>query len=465
VILFRTLADLASRAGISLRAGKTFGGKRDLYTALGYQPTLICTDYRARYARGGIAARVVDAFPKATWRGGAELIEDEDPEVLTAFEEEWNNLSTSLQIWPLLSRTDILAGIGRYAGLLLGVPGDLGAPATTGPLAFLAPYSEDELTVEKLEEDVASPRFGLPLLYKLSRKSIVTSGSISKLIHWSRIIHVADNILDDPVYGAARMERVWNYLDDLDKVTGGGSEAYWRRVHMGYFFNVDPTTEITDAQITAMKEQAENFAHGMQRTLAMRGAEIEALSSEVANFSNQVASIVSLISGATEIPQRILLGSERGELASTQDKENWDTRVSDRRRDFAEPVVRTLVARLQDLNVLSAAKFEIRWPVIAEMNPEQQASVAEKLAGLNDKIGDTVITAAEIRDHILGLEKLDEEEKDPGVPVVKPPTGEEEEEETPPAERQRTAESPKAPNAAGRPYERWRIVRGRGSRG
>ena len=83
----RALAsDLASRAGLASLAGLTFGGARDLYQALGYQRKLLPQDYRDRYKRNGIAARVVEAFPKATWRGGAELIEDEDPTETTDFE-------------------------------------------------------------------------------------------------------------------------------------------------------------------------------------------------------------------------------------------------------------------------------------------------------------------------------------------------------------------------------------------
>ena len=63
----KTYAQLLSRVTMT-RAGITFAGKRDLYETLGYRRDLRYEDYYERYLRGGIAARVIDAFPASTWR-------------------------------------------------------------------------------------------------------------------------------------------------------------------------------------------------------------------------------------------------------------------------------------------------------------------------------------------------------------------------------------------------------------
>jgi hypothetical protein len=63
-------------------ASVTFGGKRNVmlnFRTLGYKERLYVEDYRARFARNEVANRVVKALPKATWKGGADIIEDEDP--------------------------------------------------------------------------------------------------------------------------------------------------------------------------------------------------------------------------------------------------------------------------------------------------------------------------------------------------------------------------------------------------
>ena len=411
-------SSLVERAGLAGTAGLTFGGKRDLFNVLGYKRDLLVQDYRDRFARGDIAARIVEAYPKATWRGGAEIVEDEDPDVSTEFEEQWESLEERLGVWALLSRTDVLAGLGHYAVLLVGAPGKLETPlpsiASVDDIAYLAPYCEDEAEVDQVDLDSTSVRFGLPVTYTISRKAKIGKNSkvFTAKVHYTRLLHIADGLLDDRVYGTPRLEKVWNRLDDLDKVVGGGSEAFWTRVHQGMIFNIDPNVKIDQPQIDKLKEEAEEFAHQMRRTLAARGFSVDTTKSDVANFKAQLEAIISVISGATGIPQRILLGSERGELASTQDKENWDERVSDRRREYAEPIVRALIKILQDTGALAETPdgYEIRWPELKALTEDQQATVADKWSKLNKQAGGLVVLPEEIRDRVLGLEALDPEQ-------------------------------------------------------
>jgi hypothetical protein len=427
--VFRAASELIGRARTAMMAGITFGGDRDIYTALGYQRTLGPSDYRDRYRRNGIAARVVEAKPEATWRGGAELVEDEDPESVTEFEGEWDALQERLHVWPTLSRLDILAGLGEYAVLLVGAPGDLATPmpkligGQEGVL-YLAPYSQQDVSVTTWEEDTENPRYGLPLTYAMRRTSARNRKPGGQTVHWTRVLHVADGILDDRTCGAPRLERVWNDVDNLEKVAGGGSEAFWRRVHRGMQFDIDQAATVDQAAIDAAKEQIVEYENGLRRILTTRGIDIKELGGDVSNIGPNVTSIISLISGATGIPQRVLLGSERGELASTQDRENWAERVKDRRDSFAEPqVVRPLVRMLQDAGALPATPdgYDVRWPDLDELGEQTRAEVAERWAGLNQKAGDVVVTSAEIRDRVLKLDRLTPEQVDEAVVRVPPP--------------------------------------------
>ena len=62
---------------------------------------------------------------------------------------------------------------------------------------------------------------------------------------------------------------------------------------------------------------------------------------------------MKLISAASGIPLRIMTGSERGELASTQDDGNWASRIEERQLHFAEPMIlRPLIDRLIELRAL-----------------------------------------------------------------------------------------------------------------
>jgi hypothetical protein len=434
----RTLANLRTLSTVLQQrnifagdAGLTFNGSRDLYRALGYKRVLLPRDYRSRYLRNGIAARIVEAAPKSTWRAGGELVEDEDPDTLTAFEEAWDELNKRLKIWSVFQRTDILCGMGRYAIIVLGAPDDMNAELKKlrpEELMYLSPFSEEDALITRFETDVASPRFGLPVEYML-RRTHISMASIQppalmpgRPIHWSRVMHVADGLLDDHVYGVPRLERIWNLLDDLEKVVGGGAEAFWKRADAGMQLKLDPTVRADPKDLDAVKQQIEEYTDGLRRVLTTRGVDITPLSSNVADFSSPVKAIMDQISASTGIPSRILTGSERGELASTQDRANWEERVADRRYEFAGPqVVRPFIDRMIELGVLPEPKtYEVRWPDIRNFNDDERAAIAAKWAEINSKFGGVVVLANEIRDRVLGMQPLTPAELAPPAPPVDP---------------------------------------------
>jgi hypothetical protein len=412
---FRGLASMISgRASIASKAGLTFGNERDLFSALGYKRDLDIEDYFERFKRNAIAGRIVEALPKATWRGEIQVIEDEDPDTVTPFEEEWQKLEDRLNVWAVFLRADILAGIGRFAVVLIGAPGEFEEPldslGSVDDILYLTPFSENDVSVKALVEETDDSRFGLPELYKFKRIS-----KTERLVHWTRVLHVADGILDEQLYGEPRLRRCWNLLDDLEKVTGSGAEAFWLRAHQGYQVDVDPEAEMQPADYDDLQNEVESFVHGLKRFVRTRGVDMTVLGSDVANFANQADSILTQISGGTGIPKRILTGSEMGELASSQDKTNWDERVSDRRDQYAAPqVVGPFVNHLIELGALPEVEsFEVRWPMTSSMDEEERAGVADKLSGLNKKMNDTVITASEIRERVLELPPIEEVEDDP----------------------------------------------------
>lgn len=482
---FRTLASqLVNRARLANVAGRTFNGKRDIYKALGYQRELFPVDYRSRFTRNAIANRVVKAPALATWHGQAEVLEEEDPSKdLTQFEAAWQDLEMRLNMWSMFRRTDILAGINRFAVLLMGLPGDMITPIVSidpetnemvapvrltaaqisgldsrsqprfdgklsdeqqmrlaagaapqfprfegsAALKYVRPYSEEDAKVFKFDLDPMSPRFGQPLFYNLTRTTMLSpestnSNVIAKVVHWSRLNHVADGLLDDLVYGEPRLQCVWNLIDDLEKVEGAGSEAFWRRVDRGIQFDLDPTLEF-DAEETkpdaadptsnaAVKKQIEEMEHGLRNYLFTRGVKVKEMSSNVANFAQNCASIISMISAGTGIPQRLLMGSERGELSSSQDKEEWNERIHSRREEFAGPhIVRPFIDRMIAIGVLPKPEqdYWVRWPSIAQMTETQRATLAQQYIALNKE--DTIVTRDEIRDVILGLPPMTEEQE------------------------------------------------------
>lgn len=414
---------LDGRALLASYLGQSFGGRRDTYQALGYPPAgrdIGIARYRERYERGGIASRIVEAYPRATWSDGAYIQDDPDPEVQTPFEAAFVELAARLDLWSRLMRADILAGIGHYAILLIGAGDDdlsapLPKPLPASRIPHLTPYPEDRAAINGLVKVASDPRFGLPDSYRVTHGS----GTVSARVHWSRVLHIAEGCLTDDVYGRPRLRPVWNYLEDLDKVVGGGSEASWMRADPGTQVNLDPDYDFDEASLADLETQLEKFRHGHIRHLLTKAVTMQQFATQVAAFGDNADTIMDLISGTTGIPKRILLGSERGELASEQDRDNWSDRVDERRRETGTPLVRSLVDRLIAHGALPEPRegeYEVVWPQQEEASDTDKAELVLSYAQANKAMaesgGGLILSATEIRDIVYDLPPLDDVELD-----------------------------------------------------
>ena len=420
------------------QAGITFKGKRDTYEIFGYQRQITNKDYRDRYARGDIATRIVDCFPKACWRDGAKIQEDPDPKVSTDFEDAFISLNTRLHLWSTFERANILARLGTYSVLLIGSkdgrldqelpkgssPDDIifvtpfsggGGPAQRTPSGSSSSYMD--ATIQSFETDPSNPRFGLPLTYQLQRLD-VASPAMQKPVHWSRIIHVAEGTLDDEIYGQPCLENIWNRLDDWDKVMGGGAEAFFQRANAGLNLNLDKDVAIATTpdkeSEQALKDEFEDYSNNITRLLKTRGMDVKQLGSDVADFSKSADAIITAIAGAKGIPKRILTGSEMGQLASGQDRDNWDTQIQDYRTSFAGPrIVRQFIDRLIAYGYLpTPVQYEIVWPTVSNLTEDEKAQGAQKWAAVNQTAGRMVFSPDEIRYKWYGFEPVEESDRD-----------------------------------------------------
>lgn len=383
----------------------SFGTIRDTYTALGYPSRLSPKVYRDSYERDDIAARIVDAFPRATWSAGALIVEDEDPETETPFEKEVAVLYKRLDVWSSLMRADILSGLGEWSILWMVSDGQPNTPLRSNKVHYLAPVGQDKASIKSSEKDVSDPRFGLPVFYTVQ----TDAGSFD--VHWSRVLHVASGRLDSRVNGAPELMSVWNRLEDLRKVVGGGSEAAWRRMDPGTIFDLDKDAEIDAAEEADFEEQVDEFYHGMRRYILTRDLKPTPLIAPVHNFGPNVKSIVSLIAGAKGIPMQILLGSELGMASAKKDGENFDQRAAERQIMFAEPLVRELTDGFIAQGVLSepADGYIVVWPTTSDVDDTDKSLIVERLTRANkaqaDADGTIVISSSEIRQDILDKQK------------------------------------------------------------
>jgi hypothetical protein len=272
----------------------------------------------------------------------------------------------------------------------------------------------ENVNIDTYETDPKNERYGLPKQYKIKMRSgISTEATLQKSVHWTRIIHVAEDCLEDDINGTPQLEAVLNRLQDLELIAGGSAEMFWEGAFYGLNFKLSPDARLEPDMETKMKNEMEKFVHKVQRYIRTVGVDVQTLAPTVVDPSNHVSMLVDLIACAKGIPKRILLGSERGELASSQDEKAWMDNVDGRRREHCEPVIlRPFINRLITVGVLPEPKekYAVDWPDLMAPGEKDIAEVGEvrsrALANYVNAIGaETYVPREFFLKKMLGLKK------------------------------------------------------------
>ena len=404
--------------------GNISGTNRDYYTIFGYPKALSYTHLESMYMREGIAGRIVEAEPRATWTNPPELkaYNEEDvsrpKELPTEFTTAWNTLCTKFNLYEVITRADKLAGISPYAVLLLGFgdTDDLTQPLntqSTPELLYIQPYAAEHATIDKLVTDTTNPRYSLPEIYSL--KQMDTSGALTGLmgklnsgkslkVHASRIVHIAENTMSNDLIGNPRLSRAFNLLTDIMKVTGGSSEMFWLTANRGLHIDVDKDMALSQEDAENLTDEVEQYVDGLSRIIRTRGVKVDTLGGSSVDPRGTFGILVAQLSATSGIPQRILVGSEAGQLASAQDRANWATRIEERRELFAEPIIlNPLVTKFIEIGLLPDpnALIVYDWPDAFIQNPLERAQTAAQrgrtVSALQKSYEEPVITIEESR--------------------------------------------------------------------
>jgi uncharacterized protein len=385
--------------------GTSFAGARDYYDVLGYPKQLSIDAYWSKFERDPLGGRIVEFPPAETWRDTPTVKDGRDKDATddTPFAKAWADFAELRRVYHYCKRVDTLCGIGRFGVLLIGLAGDSNLEmdvtrvVSLDQILYLRPYGEPSVEVAEFENDPANPRFGLPRIYNLAvgdPNTTISGGatlpSQTVRVHASRVIHVAEGLLENEVYGMPRLQRVFNLLDDILKLVGGSAEASWLLMRKGFVLNIDPEAELTAEAKENIEQEFDEYEHGLRRFMKTRGVTVSDLGSEVVDPTGPFDVILSLISAATGIPQRILLGSERGELASSQDASNWAGHIASRQLNFAEPaILRPLIDRLVSWGALpkpTAKNYTVIWDPLFELNEQERAQIGATWADAIQKL-------------------------------------------------------------------------------
>ena len=412
----QVMSELVNRVNLANTLGKQYGTDRDIYTALGYPKDIEYDDYYTKYKRQDIAGAIIKRPVESTWKGEVNLSDSNQDD--DKFEIQWKSLMQDLKLKKKFIRTDKLACIGRYSCILLGFNDvvdaelDFQKPVVKGrnlKLIYLNVCAENNAVIKELETDSFNKRYGLPKFYTIT----ISSGendTKSITVHYSRIIHIIGKSIDDDIYGEPVLMRVWNRLMDLEKLNGGSAEMYWRGAYPGFTADVDKEYTAPADLATTLEDQIKQYEHNLTRVLVNEGVDIKALQQQVSSPKDAVDVQLQMISAETGIPKRILVGSERGELSSTQDKDSWTTLIQTRREEQAEEqIIKPFVETMMEYGILETKEeWRVEWSELNVMSDKDRAEIGKTRSETiknyaHEPMAPEVMPPAMFLKHILGL--------------------------------------------------------------
>lgn len=428
------------------------GAKHNHYVDFGY-PTLV--DFNLcyeTYTRNSIAKAAVTKTVAKTWESHPLLQEKArdagKPKPETRREALIRQWFDDLRFWQQLMECDRRALVGSYSGVILqmadGKNWDQPVGTVAGGLDGLVkviPAWEGQLSVSQWDEDQASRTYGEPLMYSFQEAAVGQQQKPrSVMIHRDRVVIWSE---DGTLNCRSALEAGINDLIDIEKVRGGGAEGFWKNAKSSPILETIPGASLTQMAtamgvkpedvVDKMNDQVEGWQQGFDKLLMLQGMTAKALAVTLPASPEQFYLIAVMgFAASFMIPMKILIGSQSGERASTEDAGEWARTNMARRMNIVIPAIMAVIRRLERFNILPKRDWHLDWADLTAANDDQKIDRVTKMTTANktqsDATGERVYTVEEIR-AIDGKEPLSEAD----AKVEKPDDGNDDPNKTDPA--------------------------------
>lgn len=283
------------------------------------------------------------------------------------------------------------------------------------------------------DEDPASDTYGMPLMYQFNEASLpgqTRRSGRSVRIHPDRvIIWSKDGTLDND----SALKPGYNDLLDAEKIKGAGGEGFWKNAKASPVLEADkdlniqrlagamgvPPAEVADK----INEQVSKYQSGFDSMLMLQGMQVKSVGVTLPSPEHFFGSTVQSFAASLSIPVKILLGSQTGERASTEDSAEWAETCMSRRERICLPLIRAFLTRLEKAGILPPKDWHIEWPDLTEATTQEKLARAKEMAGINQATSMEVFEPNEIRE-AAGYDEIDfpeeGEDDDPPEPEPKP---------------------------------------------
>ena len=384
-------------------------------------------DFYNLYKRNGLARAVVQRPVQKTWQSFPWLLERQEPHEETTDERRIRQALDRLSFWQKLSQADEKSRVGEYGALILRIADsknfDQPVQGVTGgldALVELIPVYEEQLQVSEWDTDQQSTTYGQPLMYQFNESAVESDPGKSRsfLVHPDRVHIWSDT---GGVHGESALEACLNALLDYEKVRGAGGAGFWKNAKAAPIFTADEGGVIaTSAQANGMTvpefldefdKQTDEYNRGFDTSLLLQAMKAQFPNISLPDPTPFLLGYIQEAASTIPIPTKILIGSQSGERASTEDANEWAETIKSRQEQETKPNAMRLIRKLMDFRIFPRHDYYLDFGDITESSMEEKVARAEKMANINKALmgtGEVAFTADEIRES-MGYEAADPE--------------------------------------------------------
>lgn len=391
------------------------GNKHNHYTDFGWPTEVTFEQLYDAYCRNSIARAAVKKTARKTWETYPllrEVTEEGEPE--TRLEADIRKRFEKLRLWQRMADADKRGMVGRYAGIILRFaddkrfkePVDRVSGGLEG-LVEIIPAWEGQLQVAEWDDDEQSETYGHPKMFNFNEAQVGSQAQgrnrsfevhPDRVIIWSETGDVHDRSLLEPGY---------NDLLTLEKIVGAGGEGFWKNAKSAPVLEVDPEARLSemasamgvpeDELVEALNTGVEDWQKGFDKLLMLQGMTAKTLGVTLPSPEHFYAAPLQNFAASVESPVKILVGMQTGERASKEDSDEWARTIMGRRNDWVIPGIMGFIDRLVRFGILPERDWWLQWADLTEADMADKIDRADKMAGVNQKMGVDVYLEDEIR--------------------------------------------------------------------
>lgn len=414
------------------------GMKHNHYADFGYPATVDFNLLHSFYTRNSLAKAAVDKTIRKTWQDPPWLLEkprdgsEGATKKETRLEKAIRQHFSKIRFWTKVMEADRRSLVGRYSGVILRVAD---GQDTSQPLAKVSggldalvdviPAWEGQLKVAKWDTDPKSETYGEPLMFEYdetttdsSGVSPASQGRARKLtVHPSRVVIWS---LDGTMDQDSALKAGLNDLMAIEKIVGAGGEGFWKNAKAAPILEMDKEADIQkmaramgippDKIQDVMNEQVKDWQRGFDELLMVQGMTAKPQKVELPDPEHFFMNALQSFAASFDIPLKVLVGTQTGERASTEDASQWNQTCNFRRKNTVIPNILQIVKRLEDCGVLKEnPEWFVDWTDLTESTMLEKIDRAGKMAKVNKDFGDVVFMPSEIRASV-GYEPVEDSE-------------------------------------------------------